>query len=346
MPATIVVPTIREASLSRFLEEWSSEFQGHRVIVIEDNPEATFTTPSWVEHYSWTDIDRVLGPNAWIIPRRTDCVRSFGYYLAYLQPTEFVVTLDDDCYPEAGYDGGYLSEIRRALETRWSDDRWHNTLGPDGMHPRGYPYDLREKRQLTAIHHGMWSNIPDLDARTQSRWPEYRTTPFRSIERVATGRYFPMCGMNLAFRPEVVPLMYFLLMGKDREGRPWPFDRFGDIWCGVLAKRVLDHLGWAVSSGAPSVHHSRASNVETNLVKETPGYPVNELLWRVVSSTPLHANTPAGCYAELAEALAMDGEYWTTVRKAMRLWASLFDGVLPPSPNGDQKLDQYIATAP
>jgi hypothetical protein len=340
MPITIVVPTIREESLARFLELWRSEFYEHRVIIVEDNPEATFRTPEWVEHYSWKDVDRVLGQDSWIIPRRTDCVRSFGYYLAYLKPTEFVVTLDDDCYPEATYEGGYLSEMRLALETQWADDRWYNTLGPDPVYPRGYPYDIRERLQSTAIHHGMWSNVPDLDARTQSRLPDYRTPPFRSIARVPTGRYFPMCGMNLAFRREVIPLMYFMLMGKDRYERPWPVDRFGDIWSGLMAKRVLDHLGWAVSSGAPSVHHSRASNVETNLLKETPAYPFNEQLWRAVSSTPLHADTATGCYFELADGLAMYGPYWTELRKAMRIWASLFESVDSIHANGDREDSQ------
>jgi hypothetical protein len=98
-----VVPTIREASIELFLEQWAAEFNGHRVIVVEDNPQRTFALPAWVEHYSWQDIDERLGDGAWIIPRRSDCVRSFGYYLAAQEECDFVVTLDDDCYPESYY---------------------------------------------------------------------------------------------------------------------------------------------------------------------------------------------------------------------------------------------------
>ncbi len=64
--------------------------------------------------------------------------------------------------------------------------------------------------------------------------------------RFRSGSYFPMCSMNLAWRPEFTAAMYFLLMGPDQ-----PFDRFGDIWGGVLAKRVADHLGLASEQRLP-----------------------------------------------------------------------------------------------
>lgn len=322
--ATIVIPTIREPSIRRFLEQWESEFRSHRVIVVEDNPQKTFPLPNWVEHYCWEDIDAQLKDRAWIIPRRSDCVRSFGYYLATKTACDFVVTLDDDCYPEASYAPSFLGMMGDALDHHWEDDRWWNTLeGP--IIPRGYPYEIRAQRLETVVHHGLWSNVPDLDARTQLRLPDYRTAPARTVQRVPHGRWFPMCGMNLAFRPAIIPALYFLLMGKDRSMSAWPFDRFGDIWAGVFMKKIADHLGLAVSSGAPSVHHSRASNAEINLQKETPGYPVNEVLWRKVEAIGLSADTPAGCYAQLADRLEMEGEYWSIVRSAMKTWATLLD---------------------
>jgi hypothetical protein len=136
--------------------------------------------------------------------------------------------------------------------------------------------------------------------------------------------------MNLAFRPAMIPALYFLLMGRHRDGSAWPFDRFGDIWAGVLVKKVADHLGFAVTSGAPSVLHSRASNPEVNLQKETPGYPVNEVLWRKVEAVGLSAETVAGCYLQLADNLEMNGEYWATLKSAMKVWVSLFATVEAP----------------
>jgi hypothetical protein len=321
--ATIVVPTIREASIERFLEQWAAEFSGHRVIVVEDNPQRTFALPKWLEHYSWQDIDERLGDLAWIIPRRSDCVRSFGYYLAAQEDCDFVVTLDDDCYPEDTYKPSFLSLVRDALDRQWEDDRWWSTLG-GRLRARGFPYEIRGKSMPTMIHHGLWSNVPDFDARTQLRLPNHRLTPATTVQRVPHGRFFPMCGMNLAFRPAMIPALYFLLMGKHRDGSAWPFDRFGDIWAGVFVKKVADPLGFAVTSGAPSILHSRASNPEVNLQKETPGYPVNEVLWRKVEAVGLTAETVAGCYLQLADSLDMDGEYWAALKSAMKAWVSLF----------------------
>ena len=210
-----------------------------------------------------------------------------------------------------------------ALNTEWTDDRWWNTLRGDII-PRGYPYGIRDKKIPTVIHHGLWSNVPDLDALTQMKLPTYKTKPFQSVEKVPYGAFFPMCGMNLAFKPEIVPALYFLLMGRNAKDVYWPYDRFGDIWAGIFVKKIVDHFGLAISSGGPSVLHSRASNVEVNLKKETPGYPVNELLWQKVSEVTLTKDTFVDCYKELATKLQMDDEYWKTLKKAMIIWSSLF----------------------
>lgn len=323
--ACIVVPTVRQDAIASFLDRWEGELSGHRVIVVEDNPWPTFELPGWVEHHAWDAIDRHLGPDAWIIPRRTDCIRSFGLLLSAAERCDLVITLDDDCYPEDAYPGGFIAGVHAALQATWPNDRWLSPLA-DGVATRGFPYALRTERLATAVHHGLWSNIPDLDALTQQQMPDYRLPPASAVQRVPHRVYFPMCGMNLAFRPMMLGAMYFLLMGQDSAGNPWPYDRFGDIWNGLFVKRIADHLGLAVSSGAPSVRHERASSLEANLLKETPGYPVNEVLWDRVDAVTLAATSPAACYGELADKLAMDGEYWTTLRRAMNIWVRLVCG--------------------
>jgi Reversibly glycosylated polypeptide len=169
--------------------------------------------------------------------------------------------------------------------------------------------------------------VPDFDAVTQLANCRFNQE-FEPIDQVIPkGAFFAMCGMNLAFKPRVIPALYFLLMGKE-----WPFDRFGDIWCGVFLKKICDHLGLAICSGSPRIEHQRASNVWTNLRKEVPGYEVNEALWREVDSLVLTRSSFRGCYKELADKLPLAGEYWDRLRTAMHVWADLF-----PEDEGDLK---------
>lgn len=318
MRAAIVVPTIREKLIVSFLNAWRDALADHLVIVVEDNPERTFdvSLPN-AQHYCWADIDKELGRDSWIIPRRTDCVRSYGYYKAFSAEIDFIITLDDDCYPLSER---FVEKHYENLEEPAEGDAWIST--GQGLLPRGMPYETTLRSAECVINHGLWSKVPDFDAVTQLLNTRLGQQ-FEPVEQVIPrGKFFPMCGMNLAFKPKVVPAMYFLLMGRE-----WPFDRFGDIWCGVFAKRICDHLGFAVRSGEPRIEHQRASNVWTNLRKEMPGYEVNETLWRAVDSVVLTEETVRDCYGELSEKLPLTGEYWDRLRKAMSIWADLFPAV-------------------
>lgn len=341
----IVVPTIRENSILQWLGEWGfgdvaateddSRNHTHRnvyytwneidqswneidreldkdkveVIVVEDNPTKSFDVG--VHHYSWKEIDKELGDDSWIIPRRTDCIRSFGYWKAWEMGAKVIVTMDDDCYP-CGVD--YLDAHLRALRQSVEFPAWVPTI--DGPKPRGMPYYNLKRKAEVVLNHGLWSGVPDLDAVTQltdEQAVKYRKGP------IPFGLYYPMCGMNLAWKREVTPAMYFLLMGKD-----YRYDRFGDIWCGIILKRITDHLGKAIMSGDPLVFHERASDVWDNLEKEAPGMRVNEQLWQVVDRVPLTADNWRDCYIEMARGLELEGDYWCSLKKAMEVWAGLF----------------------
>lgn len=314
--AAIVVPTIRHGHISRFLDAWRNEFENHLVIIVEDNPERTVDMPyaEDVLHYSWREIDEDLGKNSWIIPRRTDCIRSYGFLKAWQRDVDFVVSLDDDCLPS---EANFLAEHWENLRAPATSSAWVSTV--QGAVPRGYPYFATTRSLRCALSHGLWRGVMDFDAITQlnaARLP-FEIGPINQV--IPRGTYFPMCGMNVAFRAELAPIMYFLLMGKE-----WPYDRFGDIWCGVFAKRICDHLGIAVKSGRPFVRHERASNVWINLIKESTGYEMNESLWQFVDSIVLSKDSLVGCYREIAERLTIQGEYWSNLRLAMCTWADLF----------------------
>lgn len=321
----VVVPTIRETSITEFLAAWQWPCQ---VIVVEDNPEKTFAL-SGCHHYAWPNIEQDLGKDEWIIPRRTDCIRSYGFWKAWQTGKPYILTLDDDCLPTENEGSQsaprflqqHLNNLQPATITRW-----HNTIG--GAYPRGYPYEQRASAVEVGISHGLWTGVPDFDSITQLSRRHAGLPDIEYIEGIVPhGQYYPMCGMNLAWRREYTPLLYFLLMGQDREGRPYPFDRFGDIWAGIISKRVLDHLGVGVWSGGPLVRHERASNVWANYRKEHAGIEANETFWQAVDCIALAGHMAARCYDQIAATIPklIKGDYWNQLATAMRLWSDLYE---------------------
>lgn len=315
MKTAIVVPTIREECIKAFLKEWDEEFKRSTIFVVEDNPSPTFELGNYanLRHFSWEDIDKDLGTYSWIIPRRTDCIRSYGFYKAYEHGFDMIVTIDDDCYPND----------KVFLDTHWQRLNngkhlaWRET--GEGVVTRGVPYINLHRERACVINHGMWTNVPDYDAPTQLVQNRLNRD-FRHVNQtIPFGMYFPMCGMNLAFRPQVIPALYFLLMGKNYE-----FDRFGDIWSGIIIKKICDYLGFCINSGEPLVVHKRASNVWENLKKEVHGLRVNEELWDAVDRVSLTKSSFKECYMELAKKLPLSDKYWKKLKRAMLLWADLF----------------------
>lgn len=325
MKAAIVVPSIRRTNLLKFLEHWENQFISHRIFVVEDNPERTFSIDSPnVEHYSWKEIDQDLAEKSWIIPRRTDCIRSYGHFKAWQRQVDFVISMDDDCLP---CEEDFISKHWEMLNSPAVSMAWLSTVR--GGTPRGVPYFATKRIYPCVLNHGLWQGVPDFDAVTQLNNARHSVQLTLLDQIIPRGSFFPMCGMNLAFKTELAPVMYFLLMGKD-----WPYDRFGDIWCGIFVKRICDHLGFGVRSGHPLVDHQRASNLWVNLRKEALGYEVNETLWQGVDSAVLTGTTFLECYRQLAGQLSFPGEYWAKLRTAMLTWAELFaqaEGSCPPS---------------
>jgi hypothetical protein len=365
MPSvTLVVPTIRENCFRDFVDRWGKLdlFRHVTLVLMEDNPERTFDLESILGphthfkglHYSWRDIESELGEDSWIIPRRSDTVRSYGYLKAWQCGTDYVMTLDDDCYPCGSADGliyngeQFVEEHVKALSGR---TRWFNTL--DQVKPRGVPfYNLGTNRRVM-VNHGLWTNVLDYDAPTQLVAPQTEQFAFDS-KLVPAGSYFPMCGMNVMWRREATVLMYHLLMGQMVGTDPaspggavptltrLPFDRFGDIWCGILMKRVLDLTGHNVSTGMPYIRHERASNPFTNLRKEANGLEVNERFWEHVDRFCLNVGARPDpeilpyVYGKLGQHVATYDEfpehvdYFRRLGDAMRVWSGLFTGRSEP----------------
>lgn len=348
----LVVPTIRENSFKQFIERWDALklFDHVDLLVIEDNPKKTFNVPvPGAYHLSWEDIEKELFGRSWVIPRRSDTVRSFGYWKAWSMGYRFILTLDDDCYPPTVEGDGLAYKsgeafVREHLKSLNSRTRWFNTL--NSVKPRGIPFYNTGKFGTSIVNHGLWTNVLDYDAPYQLANPIKEQFSFDN-RIVPNGMYFPMCGMNVMWRAEATVLMYHMLMGQrtacggelgvSSDDKQWylhklPFDRFGDIWCGIIMKKIADVNQLSVSTGMPYIRHERASNPFANLKKEANGIEVNENFWQYVDTAPIRAedSLPAqyaamGRHIAMWNAFAEYKEYFEQLGKAMQIWAELFD---------------------
>lgn len=350
----LVVPSIRENSWNRFVEEWSKVglFDHVDVILMEDNPSKTFSAQipgAKVFHYCWEDIEKTLGVRSWIIPRRSDTVRSFGYYESWKmrQQYKYVLTLDDDCYPPTEEQDGFhyreggKSFIQMHKEALAGGSKWFSTL--NSVKPRGIPFYNLGEMDSVVINHGLWTNVLDYDAPTQLVSPIKEKFAFDN-RIIPHGKFFPMCGMNIMWKNEYTVLMYHLLMGRIVDPQPnvlnedgtlttkqLPFDRFGDIWCGIIAKKICDVMGLNISTGTPYIHHDRASNPFANLKKEANGLEVNEKFWEHVDKFDARGGfSAAQFYEEMGYHIQKFNDfpqynaYFQELGIAMMDWARLF----------------------
>ena len=347
----VVIATNRPHQFRAWFDAWKQDLNSVAVYVIEDAPEKfdelefISIVKDW-HHYSWREIDADLGGKSWIIPRRSSAIKSYGFLKAYQAGHSSIWTLDDDCFPEE-WDSGwrYPGLIEHYLAQSRLEDSWFNTIGRSkgamDLYPRGYPYGIRQTQFPVMIHHGLWSGIPDLDGITALEHHELKLEQCNKIERIPTGKFFPMCGMNLAFRREMTPAMYFMLQGH-MKGVKWdhtdaglkalPFDRFDDIWAGLFAKKIADHLGYAVTTGAPSIVHTKLSDPTQRVIKEGPGIAANELLWEILADYDISEGwrTVKSSYSDLAGVVDSAAkalpypDYWKTLAEAMHTWTELF----------------------
>lgn len=322
----LVIATNRPNSFRTWLKAWRNQISenGIRLYVMVDTFDAEITkeirslVANMGEVFDHNDVVIDLKQNAWIIPQKSCACKSYAIYRAWKDNADRVFCLDDDCMPKSGV--SWFGEHRRKLSSRANNSLFRTIYG---VRPRGIPY--QEDRPIV-LSHGLWSVIPDVDAVTQMTGFGKPTFIDGTIPQ---GALFPFCGMNWACNREIIPLMYF--------APNWKVDRFDDIWCGFIAKKILDHLGYAVLSGEPLINHVRASDPLVNIEKEAAGYRMNRDFYQFISKLsplPKHEDTPMraieymGCIIEGRPDYpdkAIEGQYWKKYGEALQIWASLFE---------------------
>lgn len=278
MNIVVVVPTIRyETEYQEFLKAWDEQFRAFSVdlITIEDGDVQkihlrSYNSKGSIEHPTPTP-EGLMGDALHLVPKKSPACRNLGFaWIAYgwrLQDVDMVLTLDDDTRPFGDTIGDHLRQLRRRVPVSWL-----SSTADGEMFMRGFPYVLREEAPVW-VSHGVWHGVPDLDAATQLVLGEHHSPSFYKGP-VPKGIYMPICGMNLAFRPEALPYIYYAPV-VDFPGA----QRFDDIWMGIhLVNRAAEHK-FAIVTGYAAVKHERASNVWKNLQQEAVGMQLNEAYW-------------------------------------------------------------------
>lgn len=303
MPNSIlVVPSCRSDSLHRFLNSWDlSQFDD--IIIVEDAKKKSDLGIKY--HYSWKEIDEDLKDKSWIIGRKNSAIKSYGFLKAYQMGADYIFTLDDDTTGDNNFVKSHIHNMELTA-------KWGTTV--DGLVVRGIPYHNKGILNNVNLSVSLWDGYPDLDAPHQliNNISNFVSPRFNRI--LPHGQYFPICGMALAFKKCLIPLMYF-------QGF---FDRFDDIFCGIICKKICDHLGWYIACGSPIILHAKASNPFDNLIKEVEGIKINETLWELIDAVKLTGKNASECMLEISDCLekTMDDKL-SIYGRAIKLWIGL-----------------------
>jgi hypothetical protein len=240
-----------------------------------------------------------------IIPKRSRAEETFGLLYMWMNGHKFGFTIDDDTIPvpENDFFGGHISNLnfRGEINEFKSNKGFVNVLNHSfdryHLYPRGYPYGVMDEKLTSkkvtvdsvGMSQGLWTNVPDLDSvrilfdgdlNGQSK-TRFTPTDYDDNFTVAKGNYLTVCSMNLAFRREVVPGFYQFKMSDN----PWKIDRFDDIWSGVVAKKLMDDLGYKIINGFPLCQHNKVPrSTFKDLMSEAPGLEANETFHKIVAS--------------------------------------------------------------
>lgn len=239
----VVVPWVAEAQRNKFLGAWGVD-------------------PSAVPEHLLLMHDA----------KREGCAvtKNKGIAEAQRRGADVVVVLDDDCFPEG--EVRTLEDLIAAHERALAPQRvklFETVTDPPS---RGTPYGDLTVELPVAASMGFWTEVGDYCAvrqlATGAPAMKHKTDP-------VFGRYFPLCGMNLAFRPA--------------EWGPWcrfvDVPRFDDIWMGWLWQREAYRRRHCFNLAGPLVRHVRQSNAWRNLIVEARHLEANDSLWAAIAAS-------------------------------------------------------------
>lgn len=289
-----------------------------------------------------------------IVPYNSDNRRNIGFLIAAQEGAEIIISLDDDNYVISG---DYISSHKIVgnkveLETVSSTNNWFNpcsmlkTEPQRPIYSRGFPYSKRWGDRIVkerssgriVINLGLWLGDPDVDAVTNLN-EKVKVLGFKegSPKRImlAPNTFAPINTQNTAFHRDILPCFYYVMMGEEIHGMK--IDRYGDVWAGLFAKKVIDQMGDWAALGEPLTNHRRnPHDLLKDLTCEFWGMLLNEDLTSKVESIHLIQKTYPNAYLELAQKLETGNissyqtlnKFIKKITSAIKVWVETCDRIL------------------
>lgn len=331
-----IVIAALHSDLTSFLNEWRpviSRF--HLIIVMDPDLKEDLEIPEGfnVDVFTKSDIDRVVGSSSTIFSGYS--CRYFGFLVSR---KKYIVSIDDDCVPAKDNEGSVVDIMEQHIVnlTTPATPFFFNTLydpfrkGADFV--RGYPFSLRTG-VTCALSCGLWLNLADYDAPTQALKGGQRNSRYvDAVLTVPVRAMMPVSGINIAFDRELVGPALFPAFRLAKEGK-LRWETVEDIWSGMCAKVICDHLGLGVKSGLPYVWRTERGNAVDSLKKEWEGVKLMEEVVPFFESVRLNqASVKAeDCVVEMAkqvkEQLGQSDPVFARAADAMVEWVRLWKAV-------------------
>lgn len=202
--------------------------------------------------------------------------RNIALLEAIKRKPKYIATIDDDNSPahERYFDIVFNDFGLRSRDLLTSSNQWYNVgkhCIPNVTH-RGFPLLMRGKgtpatsetrEERLGVFASLWTGAPDIDAIERIVNDPYVERVSPASATLDKGTWCPFNSQATVYDAEVAPLMFM-----------WPgVGRYDDIWASYLARAVMDHLGYYVKYGHPTVHQNRnPHNLLVDLHNELFGY--------------------------------------------------------------------------
>jgi len=323
------------SDLTSFMNEWRPIFSRFHLIIVKDpylEEELKIAEGFNVDVYEKADIERMVGSFVLLRFNGYSC-RYFGYLVSR---KKYVVCIDDDCVPAKDNAGCLVDAVAQHITNLQTPATpfFFNTLydpfrkGADFV--RGYPFSLREGVNC-AVSCGLCLNVADLDSPTQALKPALRNLRYvDAVLTVPARALVPLSGINIAFNRQALgPAIGVSLQGYEK----FRWETAEDIWCGMCAKVICDHLGLGVKSGLPYVWRTERGDVVESLKRQSEGVKLMEYVVPFFQSLklPESATTAEDCVVEIAktvkEQLVKVDPSFSTAADGMLEWVELWKRV-------------------